>query len=86
METRDAWASLGQEGYALKSAEQASLNYRRSIYVVEDVKAGDVLDETNIRRIRPGFGLAPKYYDEVIGRRIVKDAKRGTPLCWEMLE
>jgi N-acetylneuraminate synthase len=80
-----AWLALGQAGYQLKSAEEASLKYRRSIYVVEDMKAGDVFTRKNIRRIRPGFGLAPKHYEDILGKRIVCDVIKGTPLDLTMV-
>ncbi|MDH5471993.1 MAG: pseudaminic acid synthase [Gammaproteobacteria bacterium] len=83
-ESKDAWMALGQESYMLKTAEQASLKHRRSIYVVEDLEIGDVLTTDNIRRIRPGHGLAPKYYDDVLGKKLVKAVKRGTPLSWDL--
>jgi N-acetylneuraminate synthase len=86
VETRDAWASLGQASYALKSAEEASLKYRRSIYVVEDIPAGETISEKNIRRIRPGFGLSPRFYEDLIGRRVNRDISRGTPLSWDDMD
>jgi N-acetylneuraminate synthase len=85
-ETKDAWRALGQGSYRLKSAEQESLKYRRSIYVVEDMKAGDLLSSKNMRRIRPGYGLAPKHYDELLGKKINQDVKRGTPMSMELTD
>jgi len=83
--TKDAWSALGDVGYALKSAEQASLKHRRSIYIVKDIEAGDILTTENIRRIRPGFGLAPKHYDKILGKKINQDIKFGTPMKWEFI-
>ena len=54
--------------------------------VAEDMKAGEVCTEKNLRRIRPGLGLAPKYYDIILGRRVNKDVERGTPVQWELME
>ncbi|CAH9056935.1 Pseudaminic acid synthase [Pseudoalteromonas sp. CIP111854] len=82
--TKDAWQSLGQANYDLRDAEAANLQFRRSIYVVEDIKKGDILCEQNIRRIRPGFGLAPKHYQSILGKRATQDISRGTPLSWEL--
>ncbi len=84
-ETQRAWGGLGAILYGPSMAERASLAYRRSIYLSEDMKAGDVFSEKNIRCIRPGNGLAPKYLELVIGKRITKDAKRGTPMSWDLL-
>ncbi len=84
-ETERAWHAIGSVSYGPTQAETASLAYRRSLYLVADVKAGDVLDGRNMRAIRPGRGLPPKYYDMCLGARIRKDAKRGTPLTWDLL-
>mgnify|MGYP002713073184 FL=1 len=83
---KDAWLALGEAGYALKTAEQANLQYRRSIYVVRDMQAGEIISTENVRRIRPGYGLAPRYFDEVMGRRVRQAVSRGTPLSWDLLE
>jgi N-acetylneuraminate synthase len=84
-ESERARLSLGQVHYGASSAEKASLKYRRSLYVVADIQAGEVFSEANVRAIRPGFGLAPKHLDAVIGRRAARDLPRGTPLSWEAL-
>ncbi|MBK9218237.1 MAG: pseudaminic acid synthase [Uliginosibacterium sp.] len=84
-ESERARLSLGQVHYGPSSAEKASLKYRRSLYVVADIQAGEVFSEANVRAIRPGFGLAPKHLDAVIGRRAARDLPRGTPLSWEAL-
>ena len=84
-ESRDAWSALGEAGYSRRPAEEANVKFRRSVYVVQDVKAGETLTENNIRRIRPGYGLAPKYYDELLGKTAKVDLARGTPLEWEYL-
>lgn len=84
-ECRTAWEALGEVSYNLSEQEKKSLQFRRSLYVVEDMKAGDVLTEKNLRCIRPGRGLAPKYYDVVIGKNVKKDIKKGTPFSWLLL-
>ena len=62
------------------------MQFRRSLYVVEDMKAGDVITEKNMRCIRPGLGLAPKYHDMLLGKRVNRDIERGTPVSWNMIE
>lgn len=81
-DTRDAWAALGSAGFERQTAEESSKRYRRSLYFVNDVKAGQAISESDIRRIRPGYGIAPKHFDEVIGRTVKADVKRGTALQW----
>jgi N-acetylneuraminate synthase len=83
-ETQRAWESLGQVSYGPTAAEQKSLQFRRSLYVVADIPAGTRLTADNVRAIRPGSGLAPKYLDQVIGRAVARDVKRGTPLSWDL--
>jgi len=85
-ETESAWLALGQAGYERKPAEEANLKFRRSIYIVEDMKKGDVFTEKNIRRIRPGFGLPPKHYNEILGKQINQDVKRGTPMVTSLID
>jgi N-acetylneuraminate synthase len=82
----EAWSSLGEAGYQLKNAEKQSMVFRRSLYVTADMKAGEVLTEKNLRRIRPGFGLPPKFFREALGRKVKRDVERGTALTWELLE
>jgi len=82
-ESRDAWAALGRAGYERKPVEGENVKFRRSIYVVKEIRAGEQLTADNIRRIRPGFGLPPKYYDDVIGKTVKESIKRGTALKWE---
>lgn len=85
-ETERAWQARGAVSYGPTSTEKRSLQYRRSLYVVADMQAGDVLTKENVRAIRPGFGLPPKHMDEVIGRRVKTAVHRGTALTWELLE
>lgn len=85
VETERAWRSLGKVSYGPTEAEQKSLQYRRSLYVVKDVKAGDVLSAESVRSIRPGLGLPTKYLDIVIGKAVRTNVKRGTALTWDLL-
>jgi pseudaminic acid synthase len=85
IETERAWQALGKVRYGATEAEKQSMQFRRSLYVVQDLKAGDVLTKQNLRAIRPGLGLPPKHLDEVIGMTISRDARRGTPLSWDLL-
>ena len=86
IETERAWQSLGHVSYGTSSAQEAkSLAFRRSLYVARDVKKGEMLTMENIRAIRPGFGLAPKWLDTVVGRRAAIDIARGTPVSWDIL-
>ncbi|TKB05597.1 pseudaminic acid synthase [Desulforhopalus sp. IMCC35007] len=84
-ETERAWQALGRVSYGPMEKEKKSLIFRRSIYVVEDLHTGDQLNNKNIRSIRPGYGLSPKYMDTVLGMKCNRDVKRGEPLSWEML-
>ena len=84
-ETERAWQALGKVAYGSSGVEKPSLKYRRSLYIVEDMKAGDVFTSDNIKAIRPGFGLAPKYYDILLGKHCKCDISRGTPVNWDLL-
>ena len=84
IETGRAWQACGRVSYGPTLAEQKSLQYRRSLYVVEHLKAGDVLTRRNVRAIRPGLGLPTKYLEHVQGKIVKRDVKRGTALAWEM--
>ena len=84
-ETERAWQALGKVSYGPTEKERKSLVFRRSLYVVKDIKEGEIITVENVRSIRPGLGLPPKYMDLVLGRRLVKDVTKGTPLSWELL-
>ena len=86
VEAERAWQSLGQIKYGTSDVEKKSLTFRRSLYIAEDMKKGDILTEKNLRIVRPGLGLAPKYYDILIGRRVNNDLKKGTAVDWGILE
>lgn len=85
VETERAWQSLGQVTYGPGEAEKKSLIFRRSIYIAEDLKAGDTLTPENLRCVRPGMGLAPKYYDMLLGRPVNQEVKKGTPMGWGLI-
>ena len=85
IETRRAFDAIGKVQFGPVEAEQGSLVFRRSIYVVRDVAAGEKLSPENIRIIRPGYGIAPKYYDTIVGATVRRDVKRGTPVSWDVL-
>lgn len=85
IETERAWQALGKITYGPVEAEKKSLQFRRSLYIVEDMMAGDVLTEQNLRAIRPGRGLPPKYLEVMLGRAVPRDVKRGTALTWDLL-
>lgn len=79
------WSSLGRTNYDLKEAEKPNVVFRRSIYVTDNIKAGDTFNETNIRRIRPGYGLSPIHFESILGSKASQDITRGTPLNWNMV-
>jgi N-acetylneuraminate synthase len=85
VETERAWQALGLVSYGSSEAEKKSLVFRRSIYIIENVKAGEVLTESNLRCIRPGFGLSPKHYEILLGRRVNQDVRMGTPMSWNLI-
>lgn len=84
-ECNTACEALGEVRYEMQEQEKKSVVFRRSLYIVEDMKAGDVITEQNMRSIRPGLGLLPKYYDCVLGKKVNKDIKKGTPLSWSFV-
>ena len=86
VETERAWRSIGQISYGASRAEQNSLQFRRSLYIVKDVDEGTKLTNDNVQAIRPGFGLPTRHLGDVLGRRIKQAAPRGTPLSWELLD
>lgn len=85
VETERARQSLGGVRYGPTEAELKSLVFRRSIYVAQDMKAGDVFDTTNLRIVRPGMGLPPRLYEQMLGKRAARDIARGTPLDWTLV-
>lgn len=82
-DARTAWSALGCATYERTEAEKGNVKFRRSLYVIKDIAAGEQLNADNIRSIRPGFGLSPRYYDEVLGRVAHRPLKKGTALSWD---
>jgi pseudaminic acid synthase len=82
---RTAEKSFGSVSYTATEQEAASRVFRRSLFVVQDMKAGDRFSEQNLRSIRPGMGLPPKYYDTLLGKPVKKDVKKGTPVRWDLI-
>ncbi|MGS0763324.1 pseudaminic acid synthase [Syntrophomonas curvata] len=85
IETERAWQAMGRISYSPGEQESKSLKFRRSLYIARDMAAGEVLTPDNLRIIRPGYGLEPKYYDVLLGKRINRDVKKGTPLNWDLI-
>lgn len=85
-ESKRAWLALGSIKYGPTSCESNAVERRRSLYITEDVKAGGRLTTTNMRRIRPGKGISPKYYNILLGKKLSRDAQKGTPLSWDLID
>ena len=86
IEIERAWQAMGSVSYGPTDAELPSLQFRESLYVAEDMRAGDVFTTANLRVVRPGLGLAPKHFDELLGRRIMRDASKGTAVSWDLVQ
>ena len=84
-DTKTAWLSLGKVNYERTEAEKGNVKFRRSLYVVKDIKVGEELTHENVKSIRPGFGLAPKHLNEIIGKKATKDLNKGTALKFFMV-
>jgi N-acetylneuraminate synthase len=84
--TKTAWQALGRVDYGRKSSEQGNVKFRRSLYFVKDMKAGDVIAQDCVRSVRPGFGLAPRYLDQLIGRKVRSDVRFATPVRWDLVD
>lgn len=84
-DAHDAWSALGNVGYDRQEAEAGNTLLRRSIYFVRDLPAGAIITDSDIRRIRPGFGLPPKHFEQVLGKRVTTSVARGTPVSWDQL-
>lgn len=85
-DARIAWEALGKVDYGLKSSEKSNTVFRRSLYVTQDIASGQEITASNIRSVRPGYGLEPKHYDAVLGRIARRDLVAGEPLLWSCLE
>lgn len=85
VETRRAWEALGKVAYGPTEAERKSLVFRRSLYIAKDMRAGEVLTSENLRVVRPGMGLHPRYYEDLLGRKVRQDLKMGTAVSWDLI-
>lgn len=85
-DVNEAWLSLGQDELIRPNSEDNSRVFRRSLYFVNNLKPGSVINPNDVRRIRPGFGIAPKFFNDVIGKVTVRDIKRGQPVAWDMIK
>lgn len=83
---RQAELSIGRVSYGPTKQEESNIKFRRSLFAVEDIPEGGIITSDNIRSIRPAYGLAPKYYDSLLGKHTKCEVKRGTPLDWKMVE
>jgi N-acetylneuraminate synthase len=81
-----AWLSLGSVSYGCQPSEESNIKFRRSLYFIKDLKAGDLITPDAVRSIRPGYGIAPKFLDMVLGSTLTSDVKRATPVRWEHIK
>lgn len=86
LKTRTAWEAMGSVNYARKSSETSNVKFRRSLYFVKPMKAGEIIPPDAIRSVRPGFGLAPKHFEGVVGRVLKTDVDFGTPVSWDVIQ
>lgn len=84
-ESERAWQSLGKVKYQTSAVEEKSKQFRRSVYISKDIKAGEVITEAHIRCVRPGYGLEPKYFEKLIGKAVKEDLLSGDRMTWEVL-
>jgi N-acetylneuraminate synthase len=80
---KTAWDALGSVSYGPQSSDRGHVLYRRSLYFTQDLCEGDVIGPDAIRSVRPGYGLAPKYLDKIVGRRAASNIKKNTPVRWD---
>lgn len=85
IESERAWKALGKVQYDIQEKEKSSLRFKRSLYIVKDINEGEAFTSENVRIIRPGDGMEPKYYELVLGRQASDNFKKGTPLTWDIL-
>lgn len=83
--TKTAWEALGQVDYGTKSSEKSTAKFRRSLYFIKDMQKGDVVTADAVRSVRPGYGLPPKYLDQIVGKRVKQDVTANTATSWEIL-
>jgi N-acetylneuraminate synthase len=82
---KTAWQALGEVDYGRKSSELGNVKFRRSLYFVKALRQGDIVTAESVRSVRPGFGLAPKHLDKVIGATVNRDVQHGVPVRWDLL-
>jgi N-acetylneuraminate synthase len=80
---KNAWSALGKVDYSKKTSEKENAKFRRSLYFIKDIAKGEVISEEHIKSIRPGYGLAPKYYNEIIGKTTSQKILLGTAVSWD---
>ena len=85
IESKRAWESLGSVKYGPTKGEKKSIQFRRSLYVAEDIKKGEIFTSKNLRIVRPGYGIQPKYYEKMLGKKVKKNTKKGTPVSWNLV-
>ena len=85
-DTKIAWQALGKVNYARKDSEKENMVFRRSLYIVKDIKAGEIFTHENVRSIRPGYGLPPKYYNEILGKKASIAISSGTALSRKLIK
>ncbi|MDT4871863.1 Pseudaminic acid synthase [compost metagenome] len=85
-DSKTAWAALGKVDYGRKSSEQGNVQFRRSLYFIKDLKAGEKISEDVIRSVRPGFGAPPKMYEELVGKRVLCDIKQFSPVILSCID
>jgi len=85
-DTKTAWQALGKVDYSRKASEQANIKFRRSLYFVKDMEVGDIITLDSLKSVRPGYGLAPKYLNKIIGQRILTNVSYGTPVTLNIME
>lgn len=83
---KTAWSALGRVDYSRKSSEMGNVKFRRSLYFVKKLNKGDLITEDSVRSVRPGFGLSPKHYEFIIGRKIIQNISVGTAVSWDLIE
>jgi pseudaminic acid synthase len=84
--SKEAWQALGERTYKIQEAEMDSLKFRRSLYAIKDITIGEKITTENVKSIRPGYGLAPKHYESILGKKAKCDLTKGTSLSWEYIE
>ncbi len=85
VESERAWRGIGRVTFGATEAEEKSKMFRRSLYIAKDMRAGEILTRDNLRIVRPGFGLPPKFFDTLLGRSVNREVDAGTPLSWDLL-